>query len=153
MFSTSVPLNTWGETVLEMRRISSGGSCPMYHFLFSFPRARAAPRQASECITVMVTMALWKASVLASGPVPRTSHFIHYCPMTVVVSTPLTQNQPISDDMERLALAKNVAHSLVLSGSSKSQCRPLCLRWDLFRRCSAGGCAVVFKCTFGCVKH
>lgn len=48
-------VNRWEES-------SSGGSCPMYHFLFSFPRARAAPRQVSECVTVMVTMVLWKAS-------------------------------------------------------------------------------------------
>lgn len=35
-----------------------GGSCPMCHFLFSFPRARAVLRQVSECIPVMVTMEL-----------------------------------------------------------------------------------------------
>lgn len=35
-----------------------GGSCPMCHFLFSFPRARAVSRQVSECIPVMVTMEL-----------------------------------------------------------------------------------------------
>lgn len=43
------------ETILEM---SSGGGFPVYHFLFSFPRAGAAPRQVSECVTMMVTMAL-----------------------------------------------------------------------------------------------
>lgn len=58
VFYNSVPPNRLAATLLEMRRISSGGSRPMYHFLFFFPRARAAPRQVSECITVMVTMAL-----------------------------------------------------------------------------------------------
>lgn len=39
--------NKVAETVLDM---SSEGGCLMYHFLFSFPRARSAPRQVSECI-------------------------------------------------------------------------------------------------------
>lgn len=44
--------------------------------------------------------------LLAPGLVPHTSHSIHYCPMTVLVGSPLTQNQPIIDDVECLALAK-----------------------------------------------
>lgn len=52
-----------------------------------------------------------------------------------------------------LGPCQNVAHSLVLSGRSKSQRRPLCLGWDLFRRCRDGGCVVVLECAFGCVLH
>lgn len=47
----------------------------MHHFLFSFPRARAASRQVSECITMMVTMALWKGLLswlLGLCPTPAT---------------------------------------------------------------------------------
>lgn len=45
----------------------------MYHFLFSFPRAKAAPRQVFECVTVMVTMALRKTPlVLARACAPHT---------------------------------------------------------------------------------
>lgn len=45
-----------------------------------------------------------------------------------------------------LCPCQNLAHSLVLSGCSKSQRRPLCLGWDLFRRRSDRGCVCV--CTF-----
>lgn len=69
----------------------------MYHFLFSFPRARAVPRQVSECGTVMVPWHCEKPPALASGPVPCTSFFIHYYPVTLAVSTPFKCNQPIGD--------------------------------------------------------
>lgn len=42
-----------------------------------------------------------------------------------------------------LSPCQSVAHSLALSGHSESQCRPLCLGWDLFKRCSDGGCVCV----------
>lgn len=93
--------NGAAKTVLDM---SSEGGCLMYHFLFSFPRARTAPRQVSECINPDGNHGAVKAScpgswLLASGSFPHTNYSIFELSNDQLV----TQNQSIGAELERLA--------------------------------------------------
>lgn len=91
--------NGLAETVLHM---SSEGSCLMYHFLFSFPRARTAPRQVSECINhdgnhgAVKSLLSW---LLASRSLPHTNYSIFELPNDRLV----TQNQSVGVELVHLA--------------------------------------------------
>lgn len=111
------PLTGWLKAILGMRRISSGGRCPVYHFLFSFPRASAAPRQVSECVTMMVTMVLWKAS--CPGFWACALHQPLY-PLLPNDSGCFTQNQPIRNEVECPGPCQNVASSGFIWSQQKS---------------------------------
>lgn len=74
--------------------------------------------------------------------------------MTVVVNTPLAQNQPIRDDVECSALARMLPTLWLYRVAAKVKRRPLCLGWDLFRRCAcACECAVFFSSGMCCWAH
>lgn len=87
------------ETVLDM---SSEGGCLMYHFLFSFPRARTALTQVSECINpdgnhgAVKSLLSW---LLAPRSLPHTNYSIVELPNDRLV----TQDQPMGVELERLA--------------------------------------------------
>lgn len=72
--------------------------------------------------------AVKRPPVLASGPVPHTSHSIHYCPMTEVVSTPLAQNRPIRGAVECSAFAKMLPALLIYLVAAKVNVCPSV--WD-----------------------
>lgn len=134
--------NRLAESTLGM---SCGGGRPMSHFLFSFPRAGAAPGQVPECITVMVTMALWKASCPDSWACAPHQPFHLLLPndSTFWLSPyPVPANQRWQG---MLGPRQNAAHSLVLFGHSESQ------RWPCVKDGICLGGAVVFWFAFdGC---
>lgn len=129
-------LTGWLKAILEMRRISSWR--PLSHVFLS---------QGKSCSKTSVWMCYGDGN---HGAVKSLlSWLLGLCP-TSATSSITAQWQCGSEHSSYPEPAnqwwrgapgpcQNAAHSPVLSGHSKSQRRPLCLGWDLFRRCSDGG--------------
>lgn len=120
--------NGVAETALDM---SSEGGCLMYHFLFSFPRARTAPRQVSECISpdgnhgAVKSLLSW---LLAPGSLPHTNYSIFEPAMTGLL--PKTSQLELS--WNAWLSPKSSPHLFYLGAANVDVGTP-CLGWDLCR--------------------
>lgn len=125
--------NGAAKTVLDM---SSEGGCLMYHFLFSFPRARTAPRQVSECINPDGNHGAVKS--LLSWLLAPSSWLLglFLTPATPSLNCPMTGLLPKISQLE-LSLnawlhAKCSPHMFYLDTAKVNIGTP-CLGWDLCR--------------------